>query len=204
MTIPRLVAITGGSGAGKSWLAGRLAAALGREAARLSLDDFYQDRSHLSLAQRKRINFDHPRAVDWPAFRRALLGLLDGRAVQAPVYDFTVSTRTARTVCCRPRRWIVVDGLWLLVKREIRGLFAHRVFLECPARVRLARRLERDLLERARTEESVKAQFYGQVEPMHQRFVEPQRRYADWVLPAPVTKVAVERLVKHLRSAAGT
>jgi len=198
---PQLVAITGGSGSGKTWFADRIAAALGKDAARLSLDDFYRDRSHLSLARRKRINFDHPRAIDWPLFVAAAHGLLERRTVTVPVYDFTQSTRSTRTTRCRPRRWIIVDGLWLLAKREVRALFAHRVFLACPARTRLERRLARDLLERARSAESVRTQFHGHVEPMHRRFVEPQRRHALTVIEPPVTDATVTAIVQSLRAA---
>jgi len=199
---PQLVAITGGSGSGKTWLADRIAAALGRQATRVSLDDFYQDRSHLSFGRRKRINFDHPRAIDWPLFVNALHDLANGRAVTVPVYDFALSTRSPHTMRCQPRPWIIVDGLWLLAKRNVRPLFAHRLFLACPTQVRFERRLSRDLLERARSAASVRAQFFAHVEPMHQRFVEPQRRNAQTVLQPPVTAATVTAIVQSLRGTA--
>lgn len=195
---PRFVAIVGGSGSGKTWLADRLATALGDHASRLSLDDFYADRSHLTLSQRKRINFDHPRSIDWKLFNRATLALRRGRPVKVPHYDFTQSTRAGSLRTCEPRPLILVDGLWLLRRREVRGLFDRSYFVECPAALRLKRRLERDRRERARSEESVRRQFETHTEPMHARFVEPQSRLASEVLPSPVRMATVRRLHRDL------
>jgi len=197
---PQLVAITGGSGSGKTWLADRIAAALGDKAARLSLDDFYQDRSHLTLARRKRINFDHPRAIDWPLFAAALRDLAGGRSATVPVYDFTLSTRADRVSHCEPRPWLIIDGLWLLAKPAVRRLFQHRIYLHCPTATRYERRLARDRVERGRTAESVHHQFYGHVEPMHQLFVEPQRRHARLILDPPVTADTISSILQTLRA----
>src|SRR5436190_14774555 len=100
---PVLVAILGGSGSGKSWLAEKLAACLRGNAVRIAMDDFYRDRSHLSPGRRARINFDHPRAVDWPLFEKTLRELRSGRAVTMPRYDFETHTRLIKTRTVKPR-----------------------------------------------------------------------------------------------------
>jgi uridine kinase len=194
----RFVAIIGGSGSGKTWLADRLAAHLGPRASRLCLDDFYRDRAHLTLPQRKRINFDHPRAIDWPLFIAAVESLKLGQKVSVPHYDFTQSTRSGKTQTSRPKPWILVDGLWLLQKRECRRLMDFSIFVDCPARIRLERRLARDLKERARSEASVRRQFREHTEPMHQRFVQPQSKLATFKLKSPVSDADVQTLAAHL------
>jgi len=197
---PQFIAIVGGSGSGKTWLADRLAKQLGNRVARLSQDDFYADRSHLTIGQRKRINFDHPRAIDWELFTQALRGLTQGRPIAVPHYDFTQSTRSSQNQTCHPRPLILIDGLWLLRKPEIRHYFTHSLFVHCPAEIRLKRRLRRDQRERARSESSVLEQFRERTEPMHQRFVEPQRRLATEILNSPVSAKEADRLARQLES----
>jgi uridine kinase len=196
--LPMLVAIVGGSGSGKSWLADKLAGMLGRKAARLSLDDFYRDRSYLPAARRARINYDHPRAIDWLEAERVLRNCAAGRPTLVPSYDFGRHSRLATRKLFRPRPIILVEGLWLLRRRSWRGLFGVSLYLDCPAPVRLARRLARDLRTRARTRASVLEQFKKTVEPMHRRFVEPQARLADVVLRDGWGKADVGRLAARL------
>jgi uridine kinase len=195
---PVLVAIVGGSGSGKSWLANELAEILGRKAACLSLDDFYRDRSYLPAARRARINYDHPRAIDWPEAERVLRDCATGRPTPVPSYDFGTHSRRPTRKLFRPRPIILVEGLWLLRRRSWRGLFGLSLYLDCPARVRLARRLARDRRTRARSRASVLEQFKKTVEPMHRRFVEPQERLADAVLRNGWGKAEVGRLAARL------
>jgi uridine kinase len=173
-----LVGIVGGSGSGKSWLAEQLADYLQPTAARLSLDDFYQDRSSLSAGRRARINFDHPRAIDWKSLERVLRDFGAGQPAKVPCYDFATHCRAgSKSVEFKPI--LLVEGLWLLRRPSVRRLFAFTIFLECPPRLRLQRRLERDLASRGRSAESIRMQFRTMVEPMHRKFVASQIRYAD-------------------------
>jgi len=179
---PILVAIVGGSGSGKTWLADKLHAALGPKAARLSLDDFYRDRSGLSPSRRATINFDHPRAIDWTFIERVLRDCRAGKAARVPRYDFKTHSRLRSSKLLKLRPIILVDGLWLLRRPSIRRLFDLRVFLVCPASIRLRRRLARDVLARGRTRASIEKQFWTTVQPMHLKYVAPQARWADVVL----------------------
>lgn len=195
---PLLVAIVGGSGSGKTWLAEKLRAALGSRAARLSLDDFYRDRSHLPLRRRGKINFDHPRAIDWTAVEKALNDLRAGRAARLPRYDFKTHSRLNPPDAFRPKRIVLMEGLWLLRRPSLRRMFAMKIFIDCPTRVRLRRRLARDLLSRGRTDRSVRKQFWATVQPMHARFVEPQRRWADSALRHNFGEREARRLAEQL------
>jgi uridine kinase len=197
---PLLVAIVGGSGAGKTWLARKLETAFAPEAARISLDDFYRDRSHLPPARRQQVNFDHPRAIDWGALECALEDCLAGKIVRLPVYDFKSHCRFSRTQVLLPKRLLILDGLWLFRQRTLRRLFDWRIFIDCPFRTRRQRRLARDLRTRGRTRASVQRQFRDSVQPMHDRFVAPQRRWADVVLPGDFGRREVRQIVRQLRS----
>src|SRR4051812_9085178 len=168
---PLLVAIVGGSGAGKTWLAKKLRAALDPDAAHFSLDDFYRDCSRISPERRAKINFDHPRTIDWECMEKVLSDLQSGRAARLPRYDFKTHCRVREKTALACKPMVLVDGLWLLHRRSLRRRFDLRIFIDCPARTRRGRRLLRDLRTRGRTRASILDQLKNTVEPMHERFV---------------------------------
>src|SRR5258708_2718181 len=135
---PLLVAIVGGNGAGQSWLAGRLQSILGTKAARISLDDFYRNRPGLSPARRARINFDHPRAIDWPLVERVLRDCLACRTTRVPQYDFKTHARLLRSRILRPTPLILLEGLWLLRNPELRRLFDTSIYIDCHSKRKLS------------------------------------------------------------------
>lgn len=182
---PKLIAIVGGSGAGKTWLAQKLENVFSGNATRLSLDDFYRDRSHLAENRRSRINFDHPRAIDWKSVENVLRKFADGQSARAPKYNFATHTSVSRGKLVKPKPLVIVDGLWLLRRPAIRKLFTCRIFIDCPGDVRLSRRLRRDHKERGRNRLHIRKQFSQQVAPMHDRFVSPQLRCANIVITNP-------------------
>ena len=199
----RLIAIAGGSGSGKSWLARRLRRRLGARAGLLSLDDFYCDLAGLERPARDRVNFDDPAAIDWELCEACLRRIQAGEPCMLPRYDFTTHTRRAGGRRWRLRPVVLVEGLWPLHRPGLRRLFALSVFVACAPETRLARRVERDQQERGRTRASVLRQFVEHVGPMHDRFVEPQRRRADVVLTSPFPRRAVTELVARIAILAG-
>jgi uridine kinase len=196
---PLFVAIVGGSGAGKTWLAKKLQAALNPHAARLSLDDFYRDCSRIRPERRARINFDNPRSIDWPTVEKVLNELRAGREAWLPCYDFKTHCRLGRKNIVARKPVVLVDGLWLLHRRSLRRVFGLKIFVDCPTRTRRGRRLLRDLRSRGRTKASILEQLQNTVEPMHARFVAPQQKWADVVLRHNFGAREVRRLVEELR-----
>ena len=196
---PKLIAIVGGSGAGKTWLAHRLVEKLRPAASRISLDDFYNDQSSLDPQKRDHVNYDHPRAIDWSRVETVLRSCQAGKSVRVPKYDFATHTRTSGELF-PPPRVVLVDGLWLLLRPSVRALFNFSIFLDCPAHVRLERRLTRDVAERGRTSHAVREQFYKDVTPMHNRYVAPQVSDADIVLNHSPHQVEVENLAETIRA----
>jgi uridine kinase len=194
----KLIAIIGGSGAGKSYLTGLLEKELGGKVTRLALDDFYRDRSACSPARRARINFDHPRALDWAELEKVLTQLAAGQSSDAPEYDFTTHTRRPVRRLVEPRPVVLVEGLWPCHRRAVRALFNLRIFLDCPEETRLQRRLDRDVPQRGRTPESVRQQFSQTVGPMHHKYVRPQMQWSDLVMRKPVMEQDVTRLAKKI------
>jgi len=203
MTTPvsvQLVAVVGGSGAGKGWLVARLSELLGDRVCHLQLDDFYRDRSHLPLAARAELNYDEPAAIDWDAAERVLRDCRAGRPAQVPVYDFATYTRSGgrETPPWQPRQIVLVDGLWLLHTPHIRALFDLKIYLDTPADIRCTRRLTRDIGERGYSLDLVEHQLRTAVLPMHDRYVEPQRKWADVVLTHPLDPTQISTLAARI------
>ena len=177
-----MVGVVGGSGAGKTTLVRGLVDRLGSDASVLWFDEYYHDLVHLDPAERAVVNFDHPDSLDVDLLVTHLTTLLAGRPAEVPVYDFSTHTRTGGTRRVEPGPVVVVDGILVLAFPAIRERLDVSVFVEAPAEVRLTRRLDRDVRERGRTPESVRAQFAATVAPMHEAFVSPCRAFADLVL----------------------
>lgn len=197
---PVLVAITGGSGAGKSWTADRIAQLLGQCAGRIALDDFYSDHPKLSFEQRKLLNFDHPDSIDWGLFESILEACAAGRATLLPRYAFHSHSRLKGYLAFTPHPIIIFDGLWLLYHPEIRDLFHLKVYLQCTEETRLNRRIDRDQEDRGRCTDNIREQFESVVQPMHVRFVKPQARFADCIYPSPVPEIEIQNLYKRIFS----
>jgi len=200
MKSPVHVAVVGGSGSGKTWLAENLATALAPRAARVSLDDFYRDLSPLPMAERNAVNFDDPAAIDWEKFRAVMGAMRVGVNAELPAYDFATHTQKKTARRFLPTPLVVWDGLWLLHHDWLRKQFALTIFVDCGAAERFRRRSERDVRERGRSYESVRCQFLEHVQPMHERFVEPQRSQAQEIVASPMTEAQADVLVRKLLS----
>jgi uridine kinase len=180
---PFTVALAGGSGSGKTSLTQALVEILGAERCSvLDHDSYYRDLSHLSLEARAENNFDHPDSLENELLARHLDDLRAGIAVQRPCYDFSTHSRRIDTTAVEPRPIILCEGILLLAVPELRSAFDLRVYVDTPADVRALRRVQRDIVERGRTVQSVVHQYMTSVRPMHERFVEPARETADLVL----------------------
>ena len=125
----------------------------------LEIDSYYRDLSHLSFGERERWNFDHPDAIDWELLAAHLEALGQGRAVERPVYDFATHTRRPVASAFGGKRVVVLEGILALHPESLRRLYDLAVFVEAPGALRSVRRIERDVAERGRTEESVRRQL---------------------------------------------
>jgi len=197
-----LIGIAGGTGAGKTLVAQAIAEDLGGEEVLLVEQDFYyRDLQAIPLGERENRNFDHPDAFDRDLLRTHLETLLDGGAVEMPVYDMRTHTRLPEGRRVTGRRVVILDGLLILDDPALRPLMDIKLYVDADPDVRFIRRLKRDLTERGRTLDSIIRQYESSVRPMHLQFVEPSERYADVIIPeGGYNFVAIDLLKTKIRS----
>ncbi len=178
-----IIGIAGGTGSGKSTMAEKLIETFGNRAILINQDDYYKDLSHLSKQERAKQNFDHPDSIDFDLLYKHLLLLKQNKSIEVPIYNFCNHAREIGTHTVQPADIIIIEGILLFSVPEIRNLCTLKVFVEAEDDVRLLRRIERDMNERARDFQSIRTQYMATVKPMHDAFVEPSKRYADVIIP---------------------
>ncbi|MBN1480220.1 uridine kinase [candidate division KSB1 bacterium] len=178
----KIVGIAGASGSGKSYFAQALCEQLPVSSILLSQDDYYRDRSDISLAERQHINYDHPDALDFTLLVEQLALLKHGCAVECPQYDFTVHNRSSTTVKIAPAEIVILDGILIFAVQECRELIDFKVYVDTPLDLCFIRRLQRDVRERDRSVDSVIQQYLETVRPMFLHYVEPTAQYADCIV----------------------
>lgn len=198
----KCIAITGPSASGKSMLAERLASALGRtQCVVICQDDYYKDWPRLSKKARKKINFDDAKAFDFHLLRKHIRELKNGKPIRRPSYCFVESKRLSRRKTITPKPVVIVEGLMLLVKSELRRLSDCKVYIDVDSAVSLSRRLKRDIAERAETIESVCRRYFNEVLPMQKRYVETQKRRADVIVNGRkrITHKEISRIMERIK-----
>lgn len=198
---PLVIGIAGGTGSGKSTVARRVAEQLTlASVAFLDMDAYYRNLVHLSLDERRQVNWDHPDAFDLDLLVQHLEQLARGEGIDKPVYDFVNHARSSTTRRIEPADVIVVDGILLFVDHRLRDLCDVKVFVDADADIRLARRIKRDMNKRGRPLEEILEQYLTTVRPMHLQFVEPSKRYADVIVPrGGHNPVAIEMITARIQ-----
>jgi len=175
---PHIIGIAGPSSSGKTELSRQLARRLPGTSI-VSLDSYYRGMEEIPLEERKKVNFDHPDALDWELLHAHLNELAGGRPFDEPVYSFARYERTGQTRPIEPSEFVIVEGLFVLYWPELRAMLDTKVYVETDPAVCFARRLERDVAERGRTPEAVRDQYERTVGPSAEWFVFPTRKFAD-------------------------
>ena len=179
-----IIGIAGGTGCGKTTVVNQIVNELpDEEIGVISQDSYYNDLSHLTLEERKKTNFDHPKSIDFKLLVQHLTDLNSGKPIEQPVYSFLECNRTQEIVLTRPRKVMIVEGILILTNPEIRDMFDIKIFVHADSDERLIRRLKRDVNERGWTLDDTLDQYKNTLKPMHDQFIEPTKEYADIIIP---------------------
>lgn len=196
----KIIGIAGGSGSGKTTFAQKVLDKVGtHNSLILSMDSYYLDvQPEEFYTQNGNPNFDHPAAFDWELLSEHLKLLKEGHSIEAPEYDFSKNARSIETINISPKKIIIFEGIFALFDKEIRKNLDIKCFLHVDSDIRFTRRLHRDVKERGRSLESVIAQYYETVRPMYQKYLDPQKQFADFTV-GEETDVAAEILAARLK-----
>lgn len=179
-----IIGIAGGTGSGKTTVVDQILNELpADEVCVISQDSYYKATDNLSYEERTKINFDHPRAIDFDLLNEHVSELKQGKIIEQPIYSFVTHNRVKDTVKTHPTKVIIVEGILIFNNEELRNLFDIKVFVHADADERLIRRIRRDIKERGRDIDEVLNRYQDTLKPMHQQFIEPTKNFADIIIP---------------------
>lgn len=179
----KIILVGGGTASGKTYVINEVVKLIGEEnVAHLSIDDYYKDLTSLTMEERVKVNYDHPKAFDWPLIKKQLIDLKNDKTILKPIYDFTIHNRSEKTVELQPKKIVIVEGIMALVNKDIRSIGDLKIFINASRERRLLRRMDRDQKERGRSVDSIINQYFATVQPMYEEIIEPSSYYADMLI----------------------
>lgn len=184
----KIIAVAGGSASGKSSIVKHIDQYFKDDLIVIGHDNYYKAHDDISFEQRAKLNYDYPDAFDNDLFYKDLIKLQNNEAIDMPTYDYTIHTRSKKKIRINPTKIILIEGILVLENKKIRDITDTKVFIDADSDVRLKRRILRDTKERGRSLESVLEQYIKQVKPMHEKYVEPTKKYADIIIPRGAKK----------------
>ncbi|MCF0165822.1 MAG: uridine kinase [Bacteroidales bacterium] len=179
-----IIGIAGGSGSGKSTVVRRITDSFrASDVVVIPQDSYYRDQSSVSVEDRKKLNLDHPDAIEWDLLIEHLGKLRNGESIQQPIYSYITCTRAAETNTVHPAKIIIVEGILIFTCAKLRDLLDIKIFVDADADDRVLRIIARDTVERGKSVSDVMIRYEETVKPMHLQFIEPSKRYADIIVP---------------------
>ena len=195
-----VIGIAGGTGSGKSTLTKQLVNHFGDQITVLKHDDYYKAHDEMTYEERTHLNYDHPNAFDTDLMLQHLRQLKKGEPINCPIYDYTVHNRSRNFQVIYPTKVIIVEGILIFENKELCKEMDIKIFVDTDADISIIRRIQRDVIERARSLESVISQYMNTVKPMHEEFVEPSKKNADIiVLEGGMNLVAMDMIKNRIR-----
>lgn len=196
-----VIGIAGGSGSGKTTLTNQIAAQFLEQVTVIKHDNYYKAHDDMDYDERSRLNYNHPNAFDTELMIEHLKALKQGKSVECPIYDYTIHNRSKDTITIAPNKVIIVEGILIFENKDLCDLMDIRIFVDTDADLRIIRRIQRDVMERARSLESVINQYLETVKPMHEQYVEPSKKNANVIVPeGGYNQAAMEMIRNHIKN----
>lgn len=195
---PLVIGIAGKSGSGKTTVAHEITDDMNQDdIAIIKFDDYYKNQDDLSFEERKKTNYDHPNAFDWDLLIKDMKTLIDYQPIKKPIYDYIKHTRSDEYEIVVPKKIIILEGLFTLLEPELRNLLDIKIFVDTDDDECIIRRIMRDMETRGRDLDSIIKQYLENVKPMSQQFIEPTKKYADFIIPRGGNNLVAINLIKN-------
>lgn len=179
-----IIGIAGGTGSGKTTVVNRIVSMLPSDkVAVMPQDSYYKDSSHIPVEERSNINFDEPAAIEWSLLVEHLNALKKGESIEMPTYSYLTCTRQSQTIKIEPCDVVIVEGILVLNDDTLREMLDIKVFVDADPDDRLIRVISRDCVERGRTPMMVINRYQDVLKPMHNKYIEPTKQYANVIIP---------------------
>ena len=197
-----IIGIYGGTGSGKTTIVNQIASNFDTsEIEIISQDSYYNDNSNISYDERCKLNFDHPDSIDSKLLHKHLSELKNGNFIKQPIYDFKTHNRTKKTIITNPKKILILEGILIMCYPNIRSICDLKVYINANSKTRMNRRISRDILERGRTHNEVLSRYTKTLKPMHEKFIEPTKIYADYVIENQGNnEINISELLKKIKS----
>ncbi len=198
-----IIGIAGGTGSGKTTVVRKIVESLPTgSVAIIPQDSYYKHQWDVPEELRKKTNFDHPNAFDWPLFEEQIEALRNGCAIEQPTYSYLTCTRQEETIHVEPRKVIIVEGIMALYDKKLRDLMDLKIFVDAEPDERLLRVIQRDTAERGHPLEMLIDKYRNVLKPMHDEFIEPTKLYSDIIIPnGGDNKRAIAMMRQYIHSA---
>jgi uridine kinase len=197
---PLLIGIAGGTASGKTSIANHIAKEIHGNITIIKQDNYYYSYPEKTQEERAQLNFDHPHAFENELLVKHLIKLKQNKSIEMPVFDYVRHLRSERSISVPATKVIILEGILIFENRKLRDLLDIKIYVDTDADLRILRRMERDIKERARSLESIITQYRSTVRPMHLEFVEPSKRFADIIIPiGGHNSVAIEMIIRSIK-----
>lgn len=175
---PFIIGICGGSCAGKSTITERLKQSLDMAAIVINEFDFYipyrpePARGDVEVDENLTYNYDDPRAIDWELFDTTLRELNLRRPTEIPTYSIKKHKRTSKTTRTFPTPVIIVEGMFILHRPEIRNQLDMKIFVDCPDDVRLGNRVKKFYYKYKQNLDRITNYYLKYTKPSYESYIE--------------------------------
>lgn len=200
-----LIGIAGGSGSGKTTVVKKLIEALPEDSISVvSQDAYYWDNGRLTPEAKKKINFDHPDAIEWNLLVQHLDMLKRNETIPMPIYTYVTCARSTEVIPVKPTEVVIVEGILIMTCPELVKRLDIKIFVDTDSDDRLMRIIKRDIEERGRTVADILKHYETFVKPMHNQFIEPTKRLADIIIPqGGSNQVAIDIMASRIKMQLG-
>ncbi len=178
-----LIGICGGTGSGKSTIVKGIIENFKKKGiVKILSDSYYKNYMSLNFKERSKINVDHPESIDFELLRNNLESLKNNKKIEEPIYSYKTHKRLKKNKVIFSQKIIILEGIHIFCDKRIVDLIDFGIYLDVEENTRLKRRVNRDVEYRGRSRKEVEERYFKMCKPMHEKYIDPSKKYADIIL----------------------